>query len=352
MSNFKKTISVNTYSLGTVPLCLGTEKSYGFEKISFSFSSEWSGLFKTVTFYPPKKKPVSIEGIEAGVEYDVPAEVTARGGYGEYVVSGCADGKRIYSVSGAFEVLASRSDMGVAPEWNGSQGSQGDPGKDGGEGLSDTAKALLLTILRSGVYTSNQKANITALEIELNKTAPHTHNFVDGICTVCGAVDPNYEGGNGGDGGDDTHTHSYTSAVTTQATCTTAGVRTYTCSCGHIYTEAIPATGHNFVDGICTVCGAVDPNYEGGNGGDGGGRPVLSVTYSGGAVAVGTHLDDLTGIVVTAVYDDGSTGVVTDYVLSNTRSTESLIVEGTNVILVFDRRTGAMTEFTVTGIAN
>lgn len=116
MSNFKKTITVNTYSLGTVPLCLGTEKSYGFEKISFSFSPEWSGLFKTVTFYPPKKKPVSIEGIEAGIEYDVPAEVTARGGVGEYVVSGYADGKKLYSVSGTFEVLSSRSEQGVAPD--------------------------------------------------------------------------------------------------------------------------------------------------------------------------------------------------------------------------------------------
>jgi C1A family cysteine protease/DNA-directed RNA polymerase subunit RPC12/RpoP/predicted aconitase with swiveling domain len=39
--------------------------------------------------------------------------------------------------------------------------------------------------------------------------------------------------------------HSYTSAVTTAATCTTAGVMTYTCSrCGDTYTEAIPALGH------------------------------------------------------------------------------------------------------------
>lgn len=36
-------------------------------------------------------------------------------------------------------------------------------------GLSNTSKALLLTILRSGVYTSNQKANIAALEAELYK---------------------------------------------------------------------------------------------------------------------------------------------------------------------------------------
>ena len=41
--------------------------------------------------------------------------------------------------------------------------------------------------------------------------------------------------------------HEYTSAVTTAATCTTAGVMTYTCSkCQNSYTEAIPATGHTW----------------------------------------------------------------------------------------------------------
>jgi len=56
--------------------------------------------------------------------------------------------------------------------------------------------------------------------------------------------------------------HSYTSKVTTAATCTTAGVKTYTCSnCGGSYTESIAATGHNYVSGNCTVCGAYDPNY-------------------------------------------------------------------------------------------
>lgn len=70
------------------------------------------------------------------------------------------------------------------------------------------------------------------------------------------------DSGNGDSGGDDTHTHSYTSSVTTAATCTTAGVKTHTCSCGHSYTQSIPATGHNYIDGVCSVCGAADPNYE------------------------------------------------------------------------------------------
>lgn len=41
------------------------------------------------------------------------------------------------------------------------------------------------------------------------------------------------------------HTHSYTGAVTTQPTCTEAGVKTFTCSCGEgTYTEPVAALGH------------------------------------------------------------------------------------------------------------
>lgn len=50
--------------------------------------------------------------------------------------------------------------------------------------------------------------------------------------------------------------HTYTEAVTVPATCTEAGVKTLTCSkCGTTTTQAIPATGHNMVNGECTVCG-------------------------------------------------------------------------------------------------
>ncbi len=38
----------------------------------------------------------------------------------------------------------------------------------------------------------------------------------------------------------DTHTHSYTLEVTAEATCNTEGTKTFSCSCGDTYTEAIP----------------------------------------------------------------------------------------------------------------
>ncbi len=48
--------------------------------------------------------------------------------------------------------------------------------------------------------------------------------------------------------------HSYTSKVTTAATCTKAGVKTFTCSkCGDTYTEAIPATGHSYTSKVTTA---------------------------------------------------------------------------------------------------
>lgn len=44
------------------------------------------------------------------------------------------------------------------------------PGSNAVGGLSDTAKTLLITILRNGVYTSDQSANITALETALGES--------------------------------------------------------------------------------------------------------------------------------------------------------------------------------------
>lgn len=41
------------------------------------------------------------------------------------------------------------------------------------------------------------------------------------------------------------HVHSYTPKVTTEATCTTKGVKTFTCACGDKYTEDIDALGHD-----------------------------------------------------------------------------------------------------------
>lgn len=66
------------------------------------------------------------------------------------------------------------------------------------------------------------------------------------------------------------HTHSYTSSETTPASCGVEGLMTYTCACGDVYTETIPALEHNYVQvgvteptcteagrtgNVCTLCG-------------------------------------------------------------------------------------------------
>ena len=67
----------------------------------------------------------------------------------------------------------------------------------------------------------------------------------------------------------------------------------------------------------------------------------ISASYYGGDVKVGTALSDLTGIVVTATYSDGSTASVTDFALSGT------IAEGENTITVTYQ--GKTATFTVVG---
>lgn len=129
-----------------------------------------------------------------------------------------------------------------------------------GSGVTDAEKALILSLFKNAAYTADMSATFAQLE------------------ELWGG-----SGDNPGEGGGDEpvepdepdipvepdepeepHTHSYTSSVTTAATCDTAGVRTYNCTCGHSYTEAIQPTGHNYVDGTCTNCGAADPDYDAG----------------------------------------------------------------------------------------
>ena len=126
--------------------------------------------------------------------------------------------------------------------------------------------------------------------------APHT--YADGKCSVCGAADPNYT--------PVCTEHAYGAPVETKApTCTEKGEKTLTCTvCGETMTqevaanghtevelegkaptcteaglskgkkcsvcdtiltaqETIPATNHNYVEGVCSACNAEDPNYNG-----------------------------------------------------------------------------------------
>ena len=69
--------------------------------------------------------------------------------------------------------------------------------------------------------------------------------------------------------------HTYTASITKQATCTTEGVKTFTCDCGESYTEAISALGHSYSSTViaptCTtqgytlhICSRCNDSYKDG----------------------------------------------------------------------------------------
>ena len=61
-------------------------------------------------------------------------------------------------------------------------------------------------------------------------------------------------------GGEQPHVHDWSDwTVTTEPTCTEEGVETRSCACGETETRAVEALGHDFVDGVCTRCGATQP---------------------------------------------------------------------------------------------
>ena len=124
------------------------------------------------------------------------------------------------------------------------------------------------------------------------------------------------------------HAHAYTATVTTAATCTTPGVRTYACACGESYTEEIPATGHSYVrteeNGnyvyTCSVCGDsyTEPvktaTYDSVSMLTSGGRYVLTVYASGGYYAM-THDGTTIGAQAVTIENGRITSDVTESML-------------------------------------
>ena len=124
------------------------------------------------------------------------------------------------------------------------------------------------------------------------------------------------------------HAHAYTATVTTAATCTTPGVRTYACACGESYTEAIPATGHSYVrteeNGnyvyTCSACGdsysepVKTATYDSVSTLTSGGRYVLTVYASGGYYAM-THDGTTIGAQAVTIENGRITSDVTESML-------------------------------------
>ncbi len=99
---------------------------------------------------------------------------------------------------------------------------------------------------RQKVGSTTYFSKLTDVSVTITADADCVHSWADGICGKCGAICG----------------HSYSESVTTKPTCTDTGVKTYTCgTCGDSYTETVAATGHSFADGVCSECGAADPDY-------------------------------------------------------------------------------------------
>ena len=139
--------------------------------------------------------------------------------------------------------------------------------------LSETTKETVkngqyyaeLVIPAAGTYYFGVPGdNNYIFQIELVK---HEHQYGEGVVTAPTCTEAGYT----------TYTcscgHSYTDsevaalghkyeAAVTAPTCTEAGYTTYTCACGDTYTgDEVAALGHTFVYGKCAVCGAADPEY-------------------------------------------------------------------------------------------
>ena len=87
-------------------------------------------------------------------------------------------------------------------------------------------------------------------------TIPATgHSFKEGVCTVCGAPDPDYK---------PTCKHEHTKNETQDATCTVGGYdRTVCTDCGkELSVSSKPALGHEYKDGKCIRCGAAQPDEK------------------------------------------------------------------------------------------
>lgn len=113
------------------------------------------------------------------------------------------------------------------------------------KGWATEASATVAQYAAGGEYNNNANVELYAVW-----ECDHTYdNACDTTCNTCGEVR-------------EVSGHTYSSKVTTAATCGKAGVKTYTCSvCGDSYTEVIPATGKHVYDddydADCNVCGDV-----------------------------------------------------------------------------------------------
>ena len=195
-----------------------------------------------------------------------------------------------------------------------------------GSALSVNASSVVLSVGNSGSATNGQ-VRVTAIEVTYTKAAS---------CA-----------------------HTNTETVTTPATCTTSGSTTVTCTdCGTTSTSTIPATGHNYVNNTCTICGGslsayaysfIGPESTESHTTVGGsivmpGAPTLSGSYKQAYVFAGWTKSDVSDTTVTPeLFSAGATVTIdedTTFYAVYTYSAES-VVETT--VTKYTKYSGALT---------
>lgn len=120
---------------------------------------------------------------------------------------------------------------------------------------------------QEGLQYWNNKEYDTSNQIFTNlgsykdcKALIHTHKYntenieIEATCHSLGVMRYSCDCGKSHTGDIAMIDHEYKSKVTTAATCTTKGVKTFTCAvCSDSYTESIAATGHNYDKGKVTT---------------------------------------------------------------------------------------------------
>lgn len=140
-------------------------------------------------------------------------------------------------------------------------------------GLSNNAKTLLVAILRNAVYTSDQSANITALEAELASS------------------------GESDDSGDDSgNTDAVTYTITNALANVTTSNAVTSVAEKAVYTATLTAADGYNLDTVTVTMGGVD---------------ITSTAYSGGAVTIASVTGDVVITATAVVAEDGGDSTLT-----------------------------------------
>ena len=149
--------------------------------------------------------------------------------------------------------------------FGGSTNASGKKVKVNGTSYEIPSSQILELALSAGSHTvtKGDSVNLFYIAFVPKSAEDHEHNYKSGVtteptCTEAGVITYTCACGDSYTATINAVGHSYSAQETTEPTCTVAGVITYTCRCGDTYTEEIAAFGHSFTDGTCTNCGELE----------------------------------------------------------------------------------------------